>query len=306
LGRLYMFYQNRGELQTTRELAEQMMRLAQSVQDRDLLSRTHTALGGTLYWLGELTSAQPHLEQAIALYDPQQHPRHTAGTADLRVQCLYYASVTLWHLGYPDQALKRSQEAVAVAAGLSHPFRLAQALGFAARFHSFCREWQIAREQAETVITLSTEQGFPFWLALGTIVRGGALAEQGQVEEGIAQMQQGLAAFRAMGAELVRISLLPLLAAAYAKAGQVEEGLSVVAEALAAVDKTGERFSEAELYRLKGTLTLKQSGVRSSESPAPSPKYPTPQRRRKPKRGFTRPSKLLAARVPNHWSYERQ
>ncbi len=106
-------------------------------------------------------------------------------------------------------------------------------------------------------MTLSTEQGFPFWLAQGTVVRGGALVEQGQVEEGIAQMQQGLAAFRIMGAELVRIALLPRLAEVYGKAGQVEEGLSVVAEALAAVDKTGERFSEAELYRLYGELSLR-------------------------------------------------
>jgi class 3 adenylate cyclase/tetratricopeptide (TPR) repeat protein len=125
LWRLYAFYQNRGELQTTRELAEQMMRLAQSVQDLHLLSVAHMALGGTLYWLGELTSAQSHLEQASALYDPQQHPHPTAVTADPRVQCFYYASLTLWHLGYPDQALKRSHEAVAVAAGLSHPFSLA-------------------------------------------------------------------------------------------------------------------------------------------------------------------------------------
>jgi class 3 adenylate cyclase/predicted ATPase len=274
--RLYSFYQNRGELQTTREVAEQLIQLAQSVQDRFLLSTAHAALEGTLYWLGELTSARTHLEQAIALYDPQQHPRHTAGLADPRVQGLYYASVTLWHLGYPDQALKRSHEAVAVAAGLSLPFSLAQALGFAASFHSFRREWQIAREQAEAVMTLSTEQGFPFWLAQGTIVRGMALAEQGQVEEGIAQMQQGLAAFRAMGAELVRISHLPRLATAYAKAGQVEEGLRVVAEALAAVDQTGARVSEAELYRLKGQLTLQKFQVSSAKFQVTNPQHSAP------------------------------
>ena len=117
-------------------------------------------------------------------------------------------------------------------------------------------------------MTLSTEQGFPFWLAQGTIVRNGVLAEQGQVEEGIARMQQGLAAFRAMGAELVRIVHLPWLAAAYAQAGQVEEGLSVVVETLAAVEKTGERVSEAELYRLKGQLTL-QSSVQGLVSRVP-------------------------------------
>jgi len=98
------------------------------------------------------------------------------------------------------------------------------------------------------------------------MVRGWTLAEQGQVQEGIAQMQQGLAAYRATGAELGRPRWLAQLAEAYEKVGQPEEGLTVLAEALAAVDKTGERFWEAELYRLKGELTLKQSGVRGPES----------------------------------------
>src|SRR5439155_1323894 len=96
-----------------------------------------------------------------------------------------------------------------------HPFSLAYALGIAAWFHSVRREGQLARERAEAVMTLSTEQGFPYWLAFGTMVRGGALAEQGQVEEGIAQMQQGLAAFRAIGTETARLGHLPRLAEIY-------------------------------------------------------------------------------------------
>jgi len=215
--------------------------------------------------LGELTSARTHVEQGIALYDPQQHPRSTVNTADPRVECLSYAAWTLWCLGYPDQALKRSHEAVALAEELSHPFSLANALGTAAVFHLLRREEQRARERAEAVIALSTEQGFPYFLALGRMVRGGALAEQGQVQEGIAQPHQIW-----LGHALAQ------LAEAYGKAGQVEEGLTVLAEAQAFVDKTGMRVSEAELYRLKGELTLKQSGVRGPESEVPSTQHPTP------------------------------
>src|SRR5262249_1633626 len=115
-------------------------------------------------------------------------------------------------------------------------------------------------------ITLSTEQGFPFWGAMGTIVRGWALAEQGQQEEGIVQLRQGLAAWRATGAELVRPCYLALLAETYGKMGQAEGGLTVLAEAVAVGHKNGERFYEAELYRLKGELTLKQSRVRGAEA----------------------------------------
>ena len=124
------------------------------------------------------------------------------------------------------------------------------------------REGQAAQERAETLIALSREQGFPLWLAQGTILRGWALAEQGQGEEGISQIRQGLAAHRARGQSCARPYFLALLAEAYGKAGQVEEGLTVLAEALTVVDKTGERFYEAELYRLKGELTLAQESSR--------------------------------------------
>src|SRR4029453_19404707 len=110
---------------------------------------------------------------------------------------------------------------------------------------------------------MSTEQGFAWWLAHGMMVRGWALAEQGQVKEGIVQMEQGLAAYRAMGAEIFRPQYLALLAEAHGVVGQFGEGLAVLAEALAVMDKTGERLSEAELYRLKGELTL-QSKVPGS------------------------------------------
>ena len=146
---------------------------------------------------------------------------------------------------------------MALAQGLSHPLSLAETLFFAAKFHSLCREEQVARERAEAVMTLATEQEFPYFLTTGMIVRGWALAAQGQVEEGIARMQQGLTAWRATGAELGRSHYLALLAEAYGKAGQIEEGLNIVAEALVLVDNTGECVYEAELYRLYGELSLR-------------------------------------------------
>jgi predicted ATPase len=171
----------------------------------------------------------------------------------------------LWHLGYPDQALKRSQEALTLARKLSRPFNLAYALDLAAVLHQFRGEEQATQEQAEAAMSLSTEHGFPVWLAMGSIFRGWALAEQGQGAEGIAQMRQGLAAWRATGAEVSRPWFLVLLAGAYEKVEQPEEGLSVLAEALAMVDKNGEHHYKAELYRLKGQLTLQKFQVSGSK-----------------------------------------
>jgi predicted ATPase len=211
--------------------------------------------------------ARAHLEQGIALYSPLQHRPHTFLYGyDPGVAGLSCIALVLWHLGYVDQALKRSRDAVTLAQQLSHPYSLAFTLGLVAEFHSFCRNRQAAQEHAEKAITLSSEQGFPLFSALGTFLRGWSLAEQGHLDEGLAQMRQGLAAWRATGAEMWRSHFLALLAGVYGKVGQIEEGLAVLAEALDFVRQTGERYCEAELYRLKGTLTLKQSGVRGPQS----------------------------------------
>ncbi len=171
-----------------------------------------------------------------------------------------FAARALWYLGYLDQALKRNQEALALAQEFSHPFGLTVALYFAAVLHQLRQEGRLTQERAEAALALSTERGFAQFLAQGTILRGWALAVQGQGEEGIAEMRQGLVAFRATVAEIARPYMFALLAEAYRKVGQAEEGLTVLAEALAEVDKSGERRQEAELYRLKGELTLQSQG----------------------------------------------
>jgi TOMM system kinase/cyclase fusion protein len=260
---LWVFYTVRGEHKMAHELGEQLLTIAQSAQDSALLLQAHHALGPTLFSLGELGLARAHLEEAIALYDPQQHRSHAFvyGGHDPGMCCCSYASFTLWLLGYPDQSLESLRKGLTLAQKLSHPFSLAQALYYAAWLHQLRREGQATQEQAEAAIRLSTEPGFASLLGVGTFYRGWALAEAGQGEEGIAQMQQRLAAFRAMGTEMLRSYHLAMLAEACGQGGQAEEGLSALSEALMLVNKTGERWYEAELYRLKGELTLAQSSV---------------------------------------------
>jgi predicted ATPase len=174
---------------------------------------------------------------------------------------------TLWHLGYPDQALKKSQEALNLAQALSHPYSLAYAQLFAAIHSQLRREVQATREQAEAAMALSTEQGFTFWAAWGTMYRGWALVEQGQSEEGIAQISLGLANCQAAGAVVHR--RLALLAGAYGLMGQPEAGLRLIAEALTTAHNQGDRRGESELYRLKGELLLKDEGRGTAERGAP-------------------------------------
>jgi len=274
---LQRFYTIRAEFRTARGLGEQLLRLAQSVQDPALLVEAHFALGRTLFVLGEHASAREHLEQGIVLYDSQQHGVHTfLYGQDPGVNCRVYAAWVLWLLGYPNQALKKSHEAFILAQELSHPHSLAGALSMTAMHHQVRREGQVVQERAAAASTLSIEQGFPPFLAQANILQGWVLAEQRQGKEGIIQMIQALVDYRATGAEVYRPYFLSLLAEAYGKVGQAEEGLNVLTEALEIVGKTRERYYEAELSRLKGELTLQKFQVSDSTFRVPSTQHRTP------------------------------
>lgn len=169
----------------------------------------------------------------------------------------------LWLLGYPDQALKRAHEALTLAQELSHPFSIAVALHFLALIHQFRREGLASQTRAEEAIRFAREQGFPFWLAMATIIRGGELAEQDSGQEGLLQIRQGLAAYRTIGADIGSTYWLVLLAEKYSNRGQTAEGLAAIAEALTLVDETAERWWEAELWRLNGELILQQANQKS-------------------------------------------
>jgi predicted ATPase len=275
---LFAFYLVRAEFRTAHELGEQLLRLAQNGHNPARLLGAYQALGLASFYLGEFVSARKHLEQGVALYDPQKHSSHALRSGqDPGVTCLCHMPWVLWYLGYPDQALQKSLEALALAQELSHPFSQVYALNYAAGLHQFRREWQATHERTETLIALSREQGFGQWVPQATILQGWILAEQGQEKQGIAQMSQGLTAWRATGAEIGSSWFLALLAETYGKAGQGEEGLAVLAEALSMVNKTGERFYEAELYRLKGQLTLQKFQVSGSKFQVPpNPQHLTP------------------------------
>jgi predicted ATPase len=264
---LWNYYLVRAELQTTHAQGEQLLTLAQQAQDPVMLVTARYALGRTLFFLGTVASAHTHFAQGIALYDSQQF--RTAMFlygGDAGVICHSLSAWTLWYLGYPDQALARNQQAVTLAQQRAHPFSLSFALGVAAIFHQFRREERWTQERADAAMRVAMEQGFPYWMALGSILRGWALVQQGQAQEGIEEIHQGLRAWQATGAEGIRPYYLALLAEAYGIMGQPEAGLTTLTEALALADKTGERWYESEIHRLKGALLLQQSSDNSTEA----------------------------------------
>jgi DNA-binding winged helix-turn-helix (wHTH) protein/tetratricopeptide (TPR) repeat protein len=265
---LRFFYTAHGEVQTARELGEQLLLLAQSTRDPGLILEAHFALAGPLILLGEFVSARAHLERSVELYDPWQHRDHALRYGvDPGVAARSLAAWPLWILGYPDRALDMSREALTLAREVAHPFSLAYALMFGSTTHLWRGEAQAARDHAEAVIALCREQGFSSRLATGTFCRGQALAAQGEEEEGIAQMLEGSSGYRAVGAQSYRTGFLAALAEAHLKRGWPDEAMGTLTEALAIAENTGERYQEARLYQLKGELLLR-SGGRASEPEA--------------------------------------
>jgi predicted ATPase len=261
---LVVLYFGQGKLGTAREIGEQLLRLAQSTGDPDLLLEGYYALGATLFYRGEFAPARSHLEQVMALYDPQQHRFHGFRYGiDSGVLGYSYAARILWLLGYPDQAAKKDADALALAQELSQPFSLAMSLGFSAFLYQLRREAQVTQEQATRAFALSTDQGFEIGVVIGAFLQNWARAEQGHGHEEFIQRYQNLTASQAMGSEVMRPYFLALLAEVYGNTGQPQEGLRMLAEALAVVDQTSACFYEAELYRLKGALTLQEASQKS-------------------------------------------
>jgi predicted ATPase len=153
-----------------------------------------------------------------------------------------------------------------LAQALSHPLSLVYALSSAALIHSCLREGYTTHHLAEAAYRLAAEHGFTYWMASATIRRGEALVLQGQRQEGIVLIERGITARRAIGSQLATSSHGARLVEAYGKAGQVHKGLSALVEVFAWIEKTGERWCEAELHRLKGELLLQQSSDNAAEA----------------------------------------
>jgi predicted ATPase len=266
---LWRYYATRSQLHTAQELGETLLRLAQRAHDPALSVIAHNALGFTQLCLGALPAARLHLEEGIAHYTPEQRRASVFQVGqDPGVACRVYAARTLWLLGYPDQALVHIREALALAHELSHPYSLAWAWCMAAFASQLRHDVLAVQEQAEAAVTLSTEQGFSFWAAVGTSVRGWALALQGQDEEGMAQVRQGIAAWLATGAALHSPCFCTLLADVCNHLGYTEDGLQALAEAHTIVEQQEERWWEAEVHRLRGVLLLRQPGASQVEAEA--------------------------------------
>jgi serine/threonine protein kinase/predicted ATPase len=261
---LSLFYRTRPKLDEARKLGEQMLNLAEGRQDTSLHIEALFALSFTLLFLGEFAASLEYAERGIDI--DGRTDQNTAYDRGATIGCLTVAGLALWALGFPDQALGRSRQGVALARRLAQPFYLARSLAYEALLLLLRRDWSGSARSAQEAISLSRQYGFSFWLAMGTIYHGYALFNQGQKEEGIRILREGLAAETASGAEVGRPFFLTLLAEALAAVGRIDEGIAMINSSLALMDNTSERFAHSDICRVKGELLLRRQ-PESPESP---------------------------------------
>jgi predicted ATPase len=254
---LYWFHLNRADIRLAMRFVQQLIAL----EERELpryLPDAYLCLATDLFVYGDFPAARERLEALLA---PDAPPVFAAGFESVARIHLAFA---LWCLGYPDQALQLSQRNLSLAYETEGPWAIAYALSDSrATFHQLRREVNVALEGAEQLLALTSEERWLWLRALGMILKGWAHAHEGRAVEGLAEMRQGLVDWRATGMGARVPHWLALLAEGYALAGRAEEGLGAIAEALEHVERTEERYYEAELYRLRGELLLKDEGRRA-------------------------------------------
>jgi class 3 adenylate cyclase/predicted ATPase len=262
----FLFGVVRGELDQAERHAEEMLHLGEARNDAMWACFGSLSIGNTRHFTGKLVDARAYLENALSLCDPTFR-RFSPSPEDTYVQILIFLSRTLLYLGYVDQARLRRDEALAEARRLS-PYNLVFALCFAwyGDWASEGVESAPARLQsAEKVLAISAEQGFAMWSPVGNIMRGWSLGVVGQAAEGIPLMLKGIDDVSATGCNILIPLFLMVLAQVYGTAGQPEEGLKRLAKAAKLVETTRERWAEAEMHRLRGTLLLSMHDQAAAE-----------------------------------------
>lgn len=256
----------KGELKLARETAEHMLSISRNLNDAASMMVGHMILAFTLYHQGEIVASRQHFEETWRLYDVGQHARYVQlYRLDGGIEGESGLTRTLWQLGFPDQAIRRINETLGLARALSSPLSLVFCQLFAALLYQELSLPEKTKEFSEACIALCDEQGIMLDRAWVMCPYGWALAELGQVEEGIACIRGGLAAQLSIGNQVARPQFLAILAEALWHAGRTQEALEAIEEGLGVSDSNGERAYDAELCRLKGELLKTQGKTAEAE-----------------------------------------
>jgi class 3 adenylate cyclase/predicted ATPase len=256
------YYFMRADFAKAREFTDQVAAMDQPKPLEMRALQAEWAIANILFHQGELESAVARMDQCLEKYDRARH--HPAAVQDPGVMCLCYSAWALWELGFPDEAMRRANEVIALSHALDHKFSIGQACGICAGVHFFRGETELALTRADQAVDVCEVHGFSVWLAHARMLRGRMVAQMGRVEDGIQEMLQAYGMWTKTGAVVTRPFYLAMLAEGYALAGRAQEGLAALDEAREIIRTCGERYYEPEIQRLVGELLSVANSDRSS------------------------------------------
>jgi predicted ATPase len=243
-----------------RELAAEFLALAEKQWSTTPRMIGHRLMGTSLMCAGNIVEGQAHYDQALALYDPDEHrPLAIRFGQDVRVAIKSFRSIALWVLGYPEAALAEAHRAIEDAREIGQAASLMVALCISSFIPILCGRYATASAQSDEVVRLADERAALIWKAFGTMNRGCVLALTGKAAEAVQTLTSGLVAFRSTGATVFVPLFLSHFAKAYAERGQFDDARRCVDEAMMAVETTKERWCEAEVLRMAGKIALMAS-----------------------------------------------
>ena len=264
---LWAFYLVKGDQTQGLQFAERMMKFAEGLGDESLVLESDFALGLSHYYMGRLTTARVHLDRAVATYVPERHHANCfLSCQDVGVTSRSVAAMVRYLQGDTASAIDCSDSAVALAERLRHPFSQAYALGCAAWFQSYRREPEAMAARAQETMALSQAQALGWWLLWGMILAGRGVADAGQVEAGIKQMEDALGMYRGVGSGMVVPYFLTQLAGAHAMRGDFDRALERLDDARGLVAQGGEAIAAAEIDRLDAEMRI----ARAHGKPVPA------------------------------------
>ena len=253
------FHFVRGDQREARQVAEQCLVVAGKTNDIDAIMEAHYLSGITSCVMGDFAAGQRDLEECIRIYGTGMREAHRVLYGqDVKASALGWLAMARWVCGRPDEALDCANESLELVRDATQPFLLARGLAGVGFVHVFRGEPQGTDSPLQAAIALCAEQGFTYFHAVVSAFHGANLAHMGRTQEGISMMQANVLALRTVGSELLFTLILANLASAHLAVAQIDEGLCAVDDGLKCVEQNGERWAEAELFRIRGQLLLER------------------------------------------------
>jgi class 3 adenylate cyclase/tetratricopeptide (TPR) repeat protein len=257
---LWHFFVIRADFGRAQTLSDELSQLGEHLQDPSLAPHIFRTRGETCLWRGEFVAALRETSECLTNPDLPP-PKLLPGVQDPLVMCGLWEALALWHLGYPDRALRSADAALERARNSTQSGDFGAALLFAAWVRLLRRETRSAREFAEAALRFNAAHDLAFHVAISKCLLGSALVVEENDESGLTRIRDGIAGSSATGAGVFQPWFLGVLAASHSHLGNDTAGLAALAEAEALINRSGERWSEAEMHRLKGELQLSVKGA---------------------------------------------